>query len=1041
MRRLARLLLIQEEESDQVLFFLLFFIVLGAGLSIGRASADALFLKRYGIEYLPLVFLGLSLFLGLASIIYATVVDYLPAESFFRGILSVLAVLLLVSWACITYFPMSGIYPFYYLLHKVAAELLLVHATLYVNQNFNTLQSKRLSPVIFAGAELGALAGALFTSISAGVLGVHNLLLVWLVLGISAIVLLTTRHRRTGPSTFFRAQRKSRQPVHGALNQLQEGLAFVWRSSLLKYASLSLLCLVFTFYVLTYSVNRVYTETFKSEETLAAFLAILIAVNSVLTLLIQVFITNRALLRHGVQRMNLVFPITTVASYFGLIAHFGLPTALLGSFNRDTLIEAIHKPVRSLFFNAVPQYMQGRARAVTVAVVLPLGLIICGATLWLMQQFDSPLYFLAPGLLAALGFLYYNRRMNNAYAAALVDTLKDRVFVPGNETAKDLRAGGETLLQELGSALRKHDDLFLSHAKRILIGFPERAADYLLPELGRVDAGNADWLIGQLLPLAPAGMADAVRPLLTHNDTHLQATALRALIELEDARVNAHIDAALQSDNPRLQATAIHGLLSAQGVDPHRPALQTWAELLQGTVNEQLAALSLFPALEYLEGDTRQQLLGTMQASTLNLLRHENPTVQKRVLAACQHAGFKPFPEFGPTLARLLADSDHELRGAAARCIGVLGDSEADACLLRALEDGHADIRELAIEVMKRRVNDLIAEITRWLIIENRGNPRAQRTLLDTGIRAGLPASLLRQLAMNKAREALQMKAARRQILEMEGVASADLQLLSCVLEERYRDNVDLSLQALEPLHEPARIGIIRAGIRSGDQRFVAGACEALTTLDREPAARELGRMLQDTRQEAGKHSMFTSLEDALQWCHSWAADPATTQHEIPQAQRETREADAMSTQNDRILLLKQSNLFSEVNIDDLRLVAGALSESEYFPGERVFDIGEQGDHLYIIIEGRIGISLSPDPEQQEFVATPGAGEHFGEMNLLDDLPRSATAHVLEETRLLSLEKGRLRGLILSYPEISLGIMRGLSMVVRECHQRVADRS
>ena len=37
---------------------------------------------------------------------------------------------------------------------------------------------------------------------------------------------------------------------------------------------------------------------------------------------------------------------------------------------------------------------------------------------------------------------------------------------------------------------------------------------------------------------------------------------------------------------------------------------------------------------------------------------------------------------------------------------------------------------------------------------------------------------------------------------------------------------------------------------------------------------------------------------------------------------------------------------------------------------------------------------------------------------------------------LLSLEKGRLRGLILSYPEISLGIMRGLSLVVRECHQR-----
>ncbi|MDH5514597.1 MAG: cyclic nucleotide-binding domain-containing protein [Gammaproteobacteria bacterium] len=1041
MKRLTRLLLIQEEESGQVLFFLLFFIILGAGLSIGRASADAMFLKRYGIEYLPLVFLGLSLFLGLASMIYATVVDYFPAETFFRGMLSVLAVLLLVSWVCITYFPLAGIYPFYYLLHKVAAELLLVHATLYVSQNFNTLQSKRLSSIIFAGAELGALAGALFTSISASVLGVHNLLLVWLGLGISAILLLTIRHRRTGPSRFFRAQRKSRQPLHGALNQLQEGLVFVWQSSLLKYASLSLLCLVFTFYVLTYSVNRVYTETFTSEESLTAFLAVLIAVNSVLTLLIQVFITNRALLRHGVQRMNLVFPITTVASYFGLIAHFGLPSALLGSFNRDTLIEAIHKPVRSLFFNAVPQYMQGRARAVTVAVVLPLGLLICGITLWLMQQFDSPVYFLAPGLLAALGFLYYNRRMNNAYAVALVDTLKDRVFVPGNETAIDLRAGGDTLLQELGNSLRKHDGLFLSHAKRILTGFPEHAADYLLPELGRVDAGSADWLIGQLLPLAPAGMADAVRPLLTHNDEHLQATALRALIELEDAQSNGHIDAAMHSGNPRLQAVAIHGLLTAQGTDSRQLALQSWVKLLQGTLNEQLAALSLFPALECLAGDTRQQLLDSMQTSTLKLLRHDDSTVRMRVLAACQHAGFKPFPEFGPTLAHLLADNDHRLRAAAVGCIGVLDDSEADTCLLHALEDGHADVRALATEVMKHRATDLVAEITRWLIVENRGNPRAQHTLLDTGIRAGLPASLLRQLAVNKAREASQMKEARRQILELEGVASPDLQLLSCILEERYRDNIDLALQALEPLHEPAHIGIIRAGIRSGDERFVAGACEALTTLDSEPAARELSRMLQDSRQDTGNNSLFTSLDDALQWCRSWAGGPANSLYKMSQTQRETRESDTMSTQNDRILLLKQSNLFREVNIDDLRLVASALSESEYFPGERVFDIGEQGDHLYIIIEGRIGISLSPDPEQKEFVATPGAGEHFGEMNLVDDLPRSATAHVLEKTRLLSLEKGRLRGLILSYPEISLGIMRGLSMVIRDCHRRTAKQA
>lgn len=140
----------------------------------------------------------------------------------------------------------------------------------------------------------------------------------------------------------------------------------------------------------------------------------------------------------------------------------------------------------------------------------------------------------------------------------------------------------------------------------------------------------------------------------------------------------------------------------------------------------------------------------------------------------------------------------------------------------------------------------------------------------------------------------------------------------------------------------------------------------------------------------------------------------------------------------DRILFLKESSIFSKVNTDDLRYVAQALEDDVFFAGERVFDINDQGDHLYIVTEGKIGISIDPDPSKKEFVACIGPGEAFGEMNLVDDLPRSATAHVIEDTRVLSLEKSRLSGLLLSYPEIGVGIMRALSLKVREGHARQA---
>ena len=142
-----------------------------------------------------------------------------------------------------------------------------------------------------------------------------------------------------------------------------------------------------------------------------------------------------------------------------------------------------------------------------------------------------------------------------------------------------------------------------------------------------------------------------------------------------------------------------------------------------------------------------------------------------------------------------------------------------------------------------------------------------------------------------------------------------------------------------------------------------------------------------------------------------------------------------MSDLIERILLLKSSPVFNHVKTEDLRIVAQSLEEETYFSGERVFEIGEYGDCMYIIQAGTIGISLDTDiKETGQFIARLAEGDCFGEMNLLDDLPRSASAHVIENATLLVLEKSRLRGLIISYPELSLGMLKSLSLRLREAN-------
>ena len=143
-----------------------------------------------------------------------------------------------------------------------------------------------------------------------------------------------------------------------------------------------------------------------------------------------------------------------------------------------------------------------------------------------------------------------------------------------------------------------------------------------------------------------------------------------------------------------------------------------------------------------------------------------------------------------------------------------------------------------------------------------------------------------------------------------------------------------------------------------------------------------------------------------------------------------------MSELFERILLLKSSPAFNQVKTEDLKVVAQSLEEETYFAGERVFDIDEHGDCMYILQKGKIGISLEKnDPKNKtKYVAELGAGECFGEMNLLDDLPRSASAYVIEDSILLTLEKSRLRGLIINYPELSLGILKSLSLRLRQAN-------
>jgi cyclic nucleotide-binding protein/FHA domain-containing protein len=103
----------------------------------------------------------------------------------------------------------------------------------------------------------------------------------------------------------------------------------------------------------------------------------------------------------------------------------------------------------------------------------------------------------------------------------------------------------------------------------------------------------------------------------------------------------------------------------------------------------------------------------------------------------------------------------------------------------------------------------------------------------------------------------------------------------------------------------------------------------------------------------------------------------------------------------------------------------------ELKPGEYVFREGELGLEMYIINEGKVEI-LNHVGDEEQILAVLEKGDFFGEMSVLEDLPRAASARAITDVRLLQINGSTFDQLLQGNPEIAVRMMRKLSRRLRE---------
>jgi hypothetical protein len=865
--KIFNILLIKDEEKGFMLYFIIFFLVLGSGMAIGRGTTDALFFKRYGIEYLPIMYIILGFLLFLTSTVYAAFSDRLPPEKFFKILNIVLILLLLGAWISMSFFTYEHIYPIYFLIYEIASELLVIHATLYLAQNMDALQAKRLTPIILAGSQIGTIIGGLFLALSASQLGVQNLLIVWCVLLGISILMITRHHTRTGYSLYFRHPRKNSNKLKQSVQDISVGAKFMKKSDLVRYSSFALFFMVIVFYILCYSTNRIYNEVFKTEESLTAFFGVMVVITNSLALILQLFVTNRVIQRFGIKTVNLFFPFSTILCYITLIFSFTLPAGIIASLNKDSIMPAFRNPVRNLFYNALPSFIQGRARAMSVVIVIPLALLVCGGILWATQHLDNPLYFLSIGFIFTCLYAYFNVRMNRAYVMEIVTHLRNSLFIPGKHEQNAIKSAGKDVLTELQKGVQ-HDDeqICIAYAKTLAHTFPEQAVPVLIARLQGANDSVRNQLFQVLVPLNPDKFHEYLWNEYETADVHLQATILKTLFRLSNEKALAMIQDLLKNTNPRLQAAGIYGCVLHE--PDNQNAYLAWNCLLKSDKTGDI--LSALDILRELDKDASAVILKIDKAIFTNLLSSKNIRILKASLQVISLWPINSMQELSTQLISVYQINDPDIRGLTVNCAHVLSNDDQQQFIFNAIEDAHPLVREKAINLFQD--GNLRETLVNWIKDKNLGSPRTQSSILAKLAASGVPNVIMEDIAILKARDAEAISQALNTLQKHpESQNFPSVELITHTLQERLEQIVDLTLQAMKSTEDPYTINTIQAGIKSKDRRIAAQSMEALRNIDNQGLAVILAHIMEDTKgngpSSKDNKGTFNTPKDALDWC------------------------------------------------------------------------------------------------------------------------------------------------------------------------------
>jgi AAA family ATP:ADP antiporter len=1075
--RLAALFGVEEGEGAPVSLMVGLYFVISVAFVLVQTTAFALFLQDFGSRNLPYAYLSVAVLSSLVAFAYLRFSQRVRfSSSLFVNLFFLSGVCLLFWVGLLSPFDHWFVFllPFWFQTLVALANLIVWHLAGHI---FNVRQAKRLFGLIGAGNWLANILGGLLVAAILTALGTANLYLIaGLALAMAALLLRAVLATPTAAAALAPSSHASSRRAAPAVSPFRHPYSRL----IFSYTLLWWIGFVFIDNIFFDLVGRQIT----SDTQLAAFLGRQLSVMGVIALVATAFLTSYVARKYGLLVGLLAMPVVVVACILLLALGGTLGWAEITLFWIATAAKtlnvalgfSISQAMGLLLYQPLLGNQRNTTQTIAEGIIQPVAVGLAGLVLLL---FNTALHFDAVGLsylflgIAVLWF-WETVRVSRAYPLVMSEALRKRSL--GETTTSVIDASALDQIRRSLSHPRAGLALYaLSQLEHLA---PQAWPSTLVKELPALLAHPSEEVrheaLKRVFAIRPPGAIPIVRRQLEIEETpEVYAMLVQILAAVSDSVSTSRVFAALESPDRAIRSGAIIGLLSARMPASPPQAVEALSRMVYSpNVEDRLTAAEILgetrgaavkPFLLKLMAD---ESISVRHAALRSAGRKNDPEVLEALVVACDRpetvrVAEKVLVWEGPAavsaIAEIFASNTNGTVPRARwramlRVLGRIRDTRSVPLLFSRISVHDSQLRLEALRSLsrlgfrsrsRRQIMDHVtseASLATWLAAALHSlqgfGPKPELKILRDALEHAFAETRGRILlllsfaydsqAMLRAHAALEQTSGAHSPLALETV---DAQLPPAAKP--------LVLPLLEDLTHETRLKRWRgAGLSAPDptlelilRELIGGRPADLYAPWLRMCAMQAAVLLNLTSCTALITKLVSDADPLVREMSRWSLQCLTSPAPGTGGTR-------MLSPVERVLILKSAPLFADTPDNVLAELAGLVEEVSLDEGQIVFNKGDRGDSLYVVVSGSVKVW-----DGDRLLNELSDGEAFGELALLDPEPRLATVKAAEATRLLRLEQAHFREVLDSQPEVSAAILRVVTRYLRSQLQYARDAS